>query len=1346
MDFIKNYISVRHRYSEILFLCVFIANILCTASVQAGFNTIAGKAEPNKLGQLLIAFSGVDGKQEEREFSVYYSGPDNKITDTVFVGRTGHPASLVAGAYDVKIPVHPTLWIRDVVIENGKTTDLAVGGYGRVLINGKDSTGKPLENDFGVYTHDDKKDIVIRGITNEPSEYILAGTYDIKVDTEPRIFKEAVRIEADRDTVLDLPQSGRLEVRGKNALGELLKTNKVLIYMSGERASPSVHSLVNSPGELQPGIYDVRVDVAPEVWFERVEIVSGEERVIDLPELGRLMIQGKDTKGVPLNGYGYSVYKPENSEKEIAAGDINVAKDLLPGVYDVKVDFNPEAWFRGIEIVAGNVKVIDVPPPAKVEVPPPAKVEAPDKSSAVEKLLAEQGRIQILGKNARGNPLESYYKFYVYAPGDKEKWVAEESVRNPVDLPSGVYDVRVEFRPDIWFESVEVVVGQNKVLELPLPGRLDVRGKDALGKLDYRGFTFTVYASGRKEKPLVYQYVNWYKDLPAGVYDIQVNLNPEVWYEGIKITAGESRVINLPAPGRLEIRGTDAVGASRDVPFSVYTDAEREKAVTDGVVNTPLEIQPGVYDIKVALETDEKWFNGVEIVSRQSNILELAPPGRIWIYGRDEAGEPLSASFAVYADGEREKETAVGRLNETVDLPAGAYDVKIGLEPEVWYKAIKIVGGQIRIIDLSRPPESMVPDKEIPPEEKVVDTEPRATIPDVPSGRLEVRGKDSAGEPLSGYSFDVYARRESEERITFGDVNSVKEIPPGTYDIRVDLVPEAWYERVEIKEGETAVIELPELGKLEVIGKDASGGPVSERFFVYNSGERENSLVLGEVNVSSDLQSGVYDIKITSKPPAWYEGIEITAGQSTVINLSRTGILDIRGMNAIDEPLTSYFFVYVSGDRDKSFTTGNVNEAEDLLPGTYDIEVALDPHVWYEGVKITAGQNTMINLPQTGRIEIRGKDAGDEPIRVVVWVYAPGDRNNVLSSIYTNDPLDIWEGTYDIVVNLNPDVQYEGIEIVAGQTKVINLTETGNVQLTAVPEEGAEPFKKIRAWHIYPVGTDGKPAEKYIDVSYYNPSGIFTLPPGRYHATITIGKGSTKTEFEVKLAETTEKTVVVDTNAEEKEQEKVQDAGQEIEQESGQGQEEVGILYINSTFRIAVTSHPDWEMKLMPGSRVPEIKAAPEQGGKSAFIDSVARRGSQVLFLKKPPDGEKPSGSFKSNILLAVHDVTKSANDSSAEAWIQNELVYTRKHFPTAEITVPPSQKDLNGKTWLSFELTIESTAGEKLELKQMSYVHLKETGGRRYIYVFAATALQSEFETDRQAMETIIHSADLFE
>ncbi len=975
-----DYISTRYRYIGILFLFVLIGNMLCTESARAGFNTIAGKAEPNELGQLLIAFTGADGKPEEREFSVYYSGPDNKITDIVFVGRTGHPASLVAGAYDVKIPVHPILWIRDVVVENGKTTDRTVGGYGRILINGKDNTGKPLENDFDIYTSNDEKEIVIGGIANNPSEYILAGTYDIEVDIDPPVTMEGVRIEAGRDMVLNLPQSGLLEVRGKNALGEPLKTNKVLIYMSGERTSPSVHSLVNSPGELSPGIYDVRVDLEPEVWFRDVDIVSGEERVIDLPELGRLMVRGKDIEGVPLNGYGYSVYKPENSEKEIAAGDVNVAKNLLPGVYDVKVDFNPEAWFRGIEIVAGSVKVIDVPQP-------PTEAEESDESSGVgvEKATGEQNSIQILGKNARGNPLEDYYKFYIYAPGDKEKWVAEESVSNPIDLQPGIYDVRVAFMPDIWFESVEIVVGQSKVLKLPLPGRLDVRGKNALGEGYGSTFYSTVYKRGDREKPLLSQYVNWYKDLPAGVYDIQVNLNPEVWYERIEITAGESRVINLPAPGRLEIRGADAMGASRDAPFTVYIGGEREKAVTNGVVNTPLEIQPGVYDIKVDLETDETWFNGIKIVPRQSKIIELSPPGRIWIYGKNDAGELLSAAFTVYADGE--KKIIVGQLNEKVDLPAGIYEVRIDLEPEVWYKGVTIVGGQIRKIDLSKSLESEIPDEAVEPEEKI-------EVSGVGYAKLTAVPKEGAHPYDTGTWWHIYvvgADGKPEEKY----IDSSSYNPSGTFT----LPPGLYLATINVGEGS---------GQVE---------------FDVNVGETTEKVVV----------VGVGYAKLTAVP---HEGADPYD----------TGV---------------WWYVYPIG--------------ADGKPAEKYIEASS---------------------------------------------YNPSD-------IFTLPP-----GRYQAVLTIGKGSAKAEFEVrVAETTEKSVVIGVGFAKLTAIPEEGAEPYDTA-SWYVYPVGTDGIPAEQHIGVSYYNPSDVFILPPGRYQAVLTIGKGSAKTEFVVKVAETTEKSVVVDTNSE----------------------------------------------------------------------------------------------------------------------------------------------------------------------------------------------------------------------
>lgn len=203
------------------------------------------------------------------------------------------------------------------------------------------------------------------------------------------------------------------------------------------------------------------------------------------------------------------------------------------------------------------------------------------------------------------------------------------------------------------------------------------------------------------------------------------------------------------------------------------------------------------------------------------------------------------------------------------------------------------------------------------------------------------------------------------------------------------------------------------------------------------------------------------------------------------------------------------------------------------------------------------------------------------------------------------------------------------------------------------------------------------------------------------------------------------------------------------EQKNGKqhDQERAGINYVNAMFSISVTSLPDWEMRLMPGLRVAELSVTSGPVAKRAFIDTEPRLGIQVLFYKEPSDGKKLPSNLKSMIYLAVRDITESAEDDSIEAWIQNEVAYTRKSFPTAEITVAPSPKVMNGKTWISYESMKEVTVDGKQEAtKSLSYVYLKEADGRRYIYNFFATSLKSRFETDRQAIETIIHTVDLFE
>ena len=167
-------------------------------------------------------------------------------------------------------------------------------------------------------------------------------------------------------------------------------------------------------------------------------------------------------------------------------------------------------------------------------------------------------------------------------------------------------------------------------------------------------------------------------------------------------------------------------------------------------------------------------------------------------------------------------------------------------------------------------------------------------------------------------------------------------------------------------------------------------------------------------------------------------------------------------------------------------------------------------------------------------------EEGAEPYDTASWYVYPVGTNGIPADQHIGvsyyNPSDIFTlppGRYQAVLTIGKGSAKAEFEVkVAETTEKSVVIGVGFAKLTAVSEEGAEPYKDRCSWYVYPVGTDGNPAEQHIGVSYYNPSGLFTLPPGRYQAVLTIGKGSAETEFEVKVAETTEKSVVVDTNSE----------------------------------------------------------------------------------------------------------------------------------------------------------------------------------------------------------------------
>lgn len=249
------------------------------------FYTIAGGSKPNEMGKLIINYIGPEGKPEEKEFYVYPQGVEPEAIEIVYSEHTGSVVEMITGSYDIKIRSLPAIWIRGIEIEKDKLRELEAGGYGKILITGSDVDGEPIRTAFWMIAPEGKEDwkanVLATGRTNEPTD-VLEGNYYVYVSQKPPSTYDDVRVKRGQTTEIQLPQWGRLEVRGKDAAGKPLK--KTFWIHTPEDREPG-HSVtaghVNEAVDLPPGIYDIWF--GRNNWIEGIEIRANEIKVIDLP-------------------------------------------------------------------------------------------------------------------------------------------------------------------------------------------------------------------------------------------------------------------------------------------------------------------------------------------------------------------------------------------------------------------------------------------------------------------------------------------------------------------------------------------------------------------------------------------------------------------------------------------------------------------------------------------------------------------------------------------------------------------------------------------------------------------------------------------------------------------------------------------------------------------------------------------------------------------------------------------------------------------------------------------------------------------------------------------------------
>lgn len=297
-------------------------------------------------GRLLVVAKSPDGVLLKETCAIYTK--DNPH-DSILTGSLNSPLSLLAGVYTVAPLAAAEKKIENVIVRPGEETVIELEQQGTLLVqrldvDGKISTdsihiNKPGSNTMATYTS-----------FGHPKA-LAAGKYDLKIFSVPTIEIPGIDIRPGEQTLIEIPQQGAILVTGKDPLGEKIKSG-VTIYRGGDRNKSLRFADAFEPEGVQPGQYDISVDLKFKEWFSNVTVRSGETATLEVPQRGRLA-----PKVVSSNGKNVlvHVYKDREAQSRLVGFWMPNHVDLPPGTYVLDLNLKqPKEQWPEIEIKAGE--------------------------------------------------------------------------------------------------------------------------------------------------------------------------------------------------------------------------------------------------------------------------------------------------------------------------------------------------------------------------------------------------------------------------------------------------------------------------------------------------------------------------------------------------------------------------------------------------------------------------------------------------------------------------------------------------------------------------------------------------------------------------------------------------------------------------------------------------------------------------------------------------------------------------------------------------------------------------------------------------------------------------------
>ena len=150
--------------------------------------------------------------------------------------------------------------------------------------------------------------------------------------------------------------------------------------------------------------------------------------------------------------------------------------------------------------------------------------------------------------------------------------------------------------------------------------------------------------------------------------------------------------------------------------------------------------------------------------------------------------------------------------------------------------------------------------------------------------------------------------------------------------------------------------------------------------------------------------------------------------------------------------------------RSSVYATSSVGgRMQEVMPGTYDIEIDTIPQKILKNIRVAQGKETIEDLGcVTGSLSVRTsnvkKTAAYYPMRILY-----SKTNDMVTAYMTNKSIDIVPGVYDIEVGTSPRLYKKDVKVDAGKDTLIDMgCVVGSLRVKAVDESGRDVRLSVR--------------------------------------------------------------------------------------------------------------------------------------------------------------------------------------------------------------------------------------------------------------------------------------------